>query len=52
MSLMQSAPLYAGRQAAVKKKEEEEEEEAEDKADDPDAVRLAFISLIGWHLPC
>lgn len=50
MSLMQSAPLYAGRQAAVKEKEEEEE--AEDKADDPDAVRLAFISLIGWHLPC
>lgn len=20
--------------------------------DDPDALRLAFISLIGWHLPC
>lgn len=57
MSLMQSAPLYAGRrqsdgQGRQSQTKEEQETGRGEQGDEPDAMRLAFISLIGWHLPC
>lgn len=39
-------------QAGSQSRREAATEAAVDEEDDLDAVRLAFISLIAWHLPC